>query len=351
MRMKRNHRQRTLLPFRKGGRGVLCLLLGLLFTACGGDGNSFSVEGKFKNFNQGEFYVYGLEESPIDIDTIRVDRGNFAYEYFDNKPATIVLVFPNFSELPVFTEPGEGLDIKADATNLSELQVSGTKDNELMTLFRKKILGESPADVPKIAEEFVREHLDSRICEYIVLRHFMQGQFADNKKAEQLLSALSGQQPENMSIKRLQLKAKNQKNTEKGTPMPTFSGTGINQGNVSSSVLKNTPVSVVTTCASWNYESMDVLRRLCRLQRRSRGQLSIVSILIDGNKQECERTMKRDSITCPVIFDPDFFDGKAIKTLGMTTVCDNVVYRNGLVYGSHYSGNDLYKEVEKLLKK
>ena len=351
MTTKKYHRQRTLLPFRKGGRGISCLLLSLVLSACGSSGNRFSVTGKFKNFNQGEFYVYGIDGNPYFIDTIKVDRGQFAYEFFDEEPTTIVFVFPNFSELPIITEPGKSAEIKADATSLKELQVSGTSDNELMTVFRKQIVKATPDKVPPIAEKFIREHLQSRACEYIAMRYFMQGDNPDYKKAEQLLTALSEAQPENISVKRLLLKAKSLKNIQKGSPVPSFSGTDIHEKSFSSSQLKTSAVGVVTTCATWNYESTDILKRLCRLQRTSKGRLSVASVFIDGSKSQILYTMTRDSITCPMLFDPDFFDGKVLKTFGLSSIGDNVLYHNGRVYGSHFSAADLVKEVEKLLKK
>ena len=48
-----------------------------------------------------------------------------------------MLVFPNFSEQPIFAKPGETVDIKADTSHLKELEATGTKDNELMNDFRK----------------------------------------------------------------------------------------------------------------------------------------------------------------------------------------------------------------------
>ena len=340
-----------LLPFRRGGWGFLCLFLSLVLSSCGGSGSSFSIEGKLKNFNQGEFYVYSLDDALTYIDTIKVDRGQFAYEFFGNEPTTLVIVFPNFSEYPILTTPGEGVEITGDATNLSELDVSGTDDNELMTLFRKKILGISPPDIPKVAEEFVMEHLQSRASEYIVLRYIMQGFSPDYAKAEKLLETLAENQPENVSVKRLFFKARSMANTMKERAVPTFSATDLKQRQVSSNKLKEAEVGVVFTCATWNYESMDALRRLNRLQRTSRGRLSVVSMLVDGNSGEMKRIMERDSISLPVLFDPSFFDGKIVRQFGLSSVADNIVYHNGRVHGSHFSGNDLVKEVEQLLKK
>lgn len=55
-----------------------------------------------------------------------------------------MIVFPNFSEQPIFAESGKSVDIKADASHLKEMEVKGTKTNELMTKFRQSILNDTP---------------------------------------------------------------------------------------------------------------------------------------------------------------------------------------------------------------
>ena len=133
--------------------------------------------------------------------------------------------------------------------------------------------------------------------------------------------------------------------------MPSFSGRDLDGNNVSSSALKAAKVGVVTACASWNNESMNALRRLNRLRRTSGGRLQVMTVLLDGNLEESRNILKRDSINFPVLFDSKFFDGNAVKQLGLSSIGDNVVYQNGRVVGKNYSTDELIKEVESLLKK
>ena len=158
-------------------------------------------------------------------------------------------------------------------------------------------------------------------------------------------------QPKNLSLKRLHAMAKSLKNTKKGSAMPSFSGRDIDGKSVSSSTLKTARVSVVTTCASWHPESINQLRRLDRLRRNSGGRLQVMSVLLDGNFDECRNVLRRDSITCPVLFDSKFFDGNVVKQLGLSSIGDNIVFLDGRVVGNAYSTDNLIKEVESLLKK
>ena len=66
-----------------------------LFLACGPDKGTFRMEGEFKGFNQGEFYVYSPDGARTGIDTINVQGGRFAYEIPCEEEGTIVIVLPN----------------------------------------------------------------------------------------------------------------------------------------------------------------------------------------------------------------------------------------------------------------
>ena len=50
-----------------------------------------------------------------------------------------MIVFPNFSEQPVFAEPGKSVTIKGDASHLKEIEIEGTDENKLMNGFRQQI--------------------------------------------------------------------------------------------------------------------------------------------------------------------------------------------------------------------
>ena len=71
------------------------ILLTLVLVSCETDSDFFRIEGRFKNFNQGEFFVYSMDGGIYDLDTIKVMDGRFSYETPLNRKATFMLVFPN----------------------------------------------------------------------------------------------------------------------------------------------------------------------------------------------------------------------------------------------------------------
>ena len=108
-------------------------IISLFLASCGTDSHHFSIDGRLLNLNQGEFYVYSPDGKVTHgIDTIKVQAGRFSYTVECDNPMTLMIVFPNFTEQPVFAQPGKSVDIKGDASHLKEMTVKGTKDNDCL---------------------------------------------------------------------------------------------------------------------------------------------------------------------------------------------------------------------------
>ena len=189
-------------------RLISFLLLTLVVVSCGIDSDHFKIEGRLLNLNQGEFYVYSTNGGLDGIDTIKVTGGRFAYEIPCEKAATLILVFPNFSEQPVFARPGKSVEIKADASHLKELTVEGTKDNELMNRFRQQIVSASPPEIVKRAAQFIEDHPASVVSVYLVRKYFITSPTPDYKQALTLIELMMKQQTDNGELNRMYLNVK-----------------------------------------------------------------------------------------------------------------------------------------------
>ncbi len=232
----------------------------LLLTSCGASSGHFKLEGRFLHFNQGEFYVYSLDGTVKGIDTIKVDGGRFAYEIPCETPTTLMLVFPNFSEQPVFAESGKSVDIKADASHLKELKVEGSKENELMNNFREMILNVSPPDERKLAEQFIKDHPSSHVSVFLLRKYFVMSTTPDYDKALSLMAPMLKEQPKNGTLVRLQKQVNDVKGTTQGKSLPMFTAKDINGKSVSSQSLKGR-ILVISTWANWHYEMKSIQRR------------------------------------------------------------------------------------------
>ncbi len=314
----------------------LLSFLTLLLASCGTDSHHFKIDGHLLNLNQGEFYVYSPDGSVTHgMDTIKVQAGRFSYLVECDRPMTLMIVFPNFTEQPVFAEPGKSVDIKGNASHLKELTVKGTKANKLMNAFREQILSASPAEIKKCAIQMAEDNPESAVAVYLVRRYLVTVDRPDYTTAARLLKLIVEKQPDNQFAARL-LASCNGKTTINNGSLPRFSANDINGKVVNNATLASVPNVVFYVWATWNYSSTSQLRQLADMERQSDGKLKVVSICLNPDKNSCQRTLKQygaDNIT--TICDGRMVNGDLFNKLGLYNLPDNILIKNGAIAEQH----------------
>jgi hypothetical protein len=336
-------------PFKGVRAGFVAATLALLLAACGVDGKRFRVEGRFLNLNRGEFYVYSTNGLIDGIDTVKLEGGRFTYDIPCEREGTLVMVFPNFSEQPIFAQPGKSVDIEGDASHLKELTVKGTKDNKLMNQFREAIANASPPQVAKIAAMFAADNPTSLVSVYLVRRYFITTPTPNYKEAERLVKLLLAQQPKNGELNRMQTLISTLAKTSVGAPLPAFQARSTKGEKVSQQPYNKAAVAVFNVWSTTNMQSMEIQRMLKQKVRDSKGKLQVVSLCVDPILRECNDVLQRDSISWPNICDGAMFEGDVAKKLGIYTVPFNILLKNGKIIARDLDNNQLKEQLDKLL--
>ena len=340
--MMREHRlskQKHLASF------FLFLFSVFLISACSSSDGTFRMKGKFKNFNQGELYVYSLHEKR-NIDTIKLANGKFDYEVPLKDTVLLSVIFPNFSEIPVIAAPGVSVQMEGDASHLRDVEVSGTDDNHLLTEFRLKVNELTPPEAIKAATAFIKEHPASPACQYVINKYFLLKADADYRKAYELLSLMVKATPNNRRLVALQKQINMLKVAKKGDKLPTFSVVTTEGKKFANTELQG-DLNIISVWASWNYESQSNQRQLRRYQKKYGSRLQLMSICLDGNPAECKSKIANDSLMWPTVCDGKMWTMPIVKTLGIYTVPDNIlVDRSGKIIARRASMDDIKKEVE-----
>ena len=68
-----------------------------------------------------------------------------------------------------------------------------------------------------------------------------------------------------------------------------------------------------------------------------------------ASRRDCEQALKQDTITWHTVCDEQLFDGKLVRQLGISSVPDNIVMKDGRIVARGLSAKDLKKKVEELL--
>ena len=316
------------------------LLLTLLLSSCGVDGDHFQIEGHLLNINQSDFYVYAENGSIDGLDTIHVEGGRFAYEVPCKHPTILYLVFPNYSVVPIFAQPGKSVSIKGDASHLQEIEIKGTNDNELYTKFREQVSKASPTEAKHAAEVFIGDHPESVVG--------LDAQ-PDYQTALRLAQKMQSKQTDQADLSRMIRQLGAMSHVGVGSVLPTFS-TYDTKGRLVSSSNLSSGLAVICTWASWSYDSMDMLRTLKQLQRQSGGRLNVVSLSVDASRSDCDGALRVDSISWPNVCDGQMFDSRPLQQLGMMGVPDNIIVKDNRIVARNLMGTQLHDKIMELLK-
>ena len=376
---------------------VFTLVAALVCTSCGTDSRHFRIDGRLLHLNQGEFYVYSPDGTINGLDTIKVQAGRFSYEVACDRPMTLMIVFPNFTERPVFAQPGKSVDLKGDASHLKEMTVKGTKDNELMNKFREMIRNAAPPEMKKCAQLFVQDHPESRVGAYLVDRYFIHDANPDTKTAVRLVDLMIEKQPENGYLKRQKRQLTASFVATKGADIPNVLGTTVDGKTIGRVQLTKAPVTVVCALATWKYESMSQFRRLAAYAASQQGRVAVVGVSIDASPSLVRSQLasqigisdsasglafgpssgsssgsasgsssgsssasasaaaqgsssSRSSSTCYVVCDGKMVESPFFTRLGLTGVPDNIVIKNGRIAAAHLTDNQLTEFIKEKQK-
>ena len=319
-----------------------------LLASCGEDSKHFKIEGRLLQINQGEFYLYSSDGTISGFDTIKVQGGRFSHEIECDHPTTLTLVFPNFSEQPIFAEPGKTVDIDGDASHLKMLKIKGTDDNELMSDFREQIAASSPPEIKRFAARFIEDHPQSPVSIYLVKKYFIITPRPDYREAARLLKLMKASQPDNFIISNMLRDTKVLAQSAVGTRLPAFKIKDMKGNTITSNSLTRGLV-VICTWASWSYPSTDMLRQLHQIQIDKQKPFKVISICVDANKADCDTYLNVNEIKTPNVFTGEMFNTAPLKILGLQNVPDNIVVKDGKIVARSLDINSLREKVESLL--
>lgn len=328
---------------------AILLLSALLLASCGGKKSGFQLSGRLLNINQGQFYIYSAEGDIEGIDTITVRAGRFEYSTELPRATTLMIVFPNYTEQPIFAEPNASIKIDGDASHLKDMTVKGGSDNELMNAIRPRLADAKPQEKVKIAEDFIKQHPESRVGLYLVRYCLLQTENPDFDRARQLVGKMLTKQPNSGALKRLQKELQGRSFVAMGASIPAFTATDVDGKAVDSKAVARADVGVIMVWSTWNYESMNSLRQLNRIKKKSQGRLQVIGLSLDTSAKQCIDRMQSDSITFPLVCDEKSVESPLYRKLGLSQSGDCLVFEHGKLTQRGLKQMELKRKVASLL--
>lgn len=329
---------------------LLLLPVAAALAACGDVSGEFSIKGRFLNFNQGQLFVYRLDTPEPDIDTVKVRDGRFEYHTPLEGDAVYMLLFPNFSEVAVFGTGGKTAKVKADASHLKEVEVSGTDLNKEMTDFRHSTAAMERPQLLNAAEKHIKANPASPVSLLLAEQLFLRCPQPDYKRGIKLLQLIAKASGEaNPRAEILLRRLQSVPHLKVGDLMPSFSATDIN-GRTCGTLNLRSEINIVYVWSTWAYSSMDVQQRVKMLRDRYPGRLSALGVCIDASVDECRKAISRDSLPWPTICDGRMWQTPVMKTLGAESLPANFIAdKSGRILARDLSAHALEKKVDNTL--
>ena len=182
---------------------VIAVVAAMTICSCSGDRQSFTLSGKFKGLEQGEFICFSESPAWGTLDTVRIQGGKFSITHPLADTVVLTLQYPNFMQTQVIAIPGKKVTISGDANNMLAIEVSGDDENELLSQFRKNLKSQNPQT---LAGQFITEHPRTWAAYAVFQKYILQVEHPDYKqmaKLSQYLPRESDSQPFNSLTRQL----------------------------------------------------------------------------------------------------------------------------------------------------
>ena len=315
----------------KASHFFLFFLIVSLFAACNVPEDRFYIKGEIEGIRQAEFYIYNEEGIKENVDTIHIQDGRFSYECKLDSPVIMTLLYPNFSRTYLVAEPGTELKMKGQASKLSAVDISGTKENELLTKFRLRNAAKPEKEVQMAAMQFVHDHPASLAALAVFKRYCGQREKHDSEIVLPLLDDLKKAQPQNKVVQMAEEQFRSQLLTGIGCKLPDFSAVTLAGDTITNKDFEGKKLLIVFW-APWCADSYGLMEAVARIENKNPDKLKVLLVSVDYNENPTKVRMRQSNVNSPGVCEKRAFSSPLVKTLGVRYVPGNLfVNEEGII--------------------
>ena len=321
----------------------------LLLCACGGGGSDLVMKGKFGHLNEGEFYIFSTHPAWQGFDTVHIADGAFEYHCSLSDTMVLTMQFPNYMQMNVVGEPGGKISIKGDANNLLAAKISGSDDNDLLTSFRRSIIGKNPGEQTAEAETFIKEHPASMAAEALLRKYFLEVEKVDYDQIAKLLPMMAKVTPWRTSTRQLNASYSALLRSRKGRKMPSLKAVTLSGDTISEKTLQGKP-SVVWYWSTWTGDMEQPVISSRKSLRQWLKDINVVSVCLDTDTAGLVKRLKRDSVPGYKFCDMQGWKSPLVTKLGIHSVPSAILIdKDGKILARDLTETALLEELKKLL--
>lgn len=330
-------------------RFILYNLIVFTLLSCGNPNGQFRLTGEFEHLQQGEFYLYSPEEESVTFDTISLIDGKFEYKTTLKEKTILYLLYPNFTEQAIIAQNGAHVKIKGDAQKLTQTEVSGTKDNDLLTKFRLNNNNRNLNETRKDAMNLILENPSSLISKYLFEQYFLYAKNIDTTQIIRAYQAICNEQTESPQMIKWQTKINALIHTINANSFGHLTFITSTNDSVTLTDYKDKPI-LLTIWASWlsnsfyNYQTK-------KIWARYQDSIQVLSISLDLSEQDLKEGLKRSDIQWPVYCSFDGWNDPITDLIGLQEIPYYYLFDKDqkLVIASNKISEDITPALNKLI--
>jgi len=133
------------------------------------------------------------------------------------------------------------------------------------------------------------------------------------------VKVMEKEQSDNVALKKLSRDLQRLQGAKVGSSLPHFKAKDINGKAVTEQALQH-EINVVAVWASWSWQSTQQLQRLHRLSKEYGDRMGVLAVCVDGKLSDCQRVVRRDSLSWPTICDGKMWATPLLSTFALSDV-------------------------------
>lgn len=330
---------------------ALCLATMLLMTCGSPEKTTVSFSGTIQGLGNDTLYLYGTDRLYNRLDTLYVKEDKLSGEIAVDTLTTAWLRFDDGTELPVYMDKADKVEINGKADQPESLEIRGNAANETLTRFRLNL-----AKADSLSEEalqdsattFIQNNLTSPACLYVLDRYFVQKSSPDFQGLKSLIEDMTGELKERLYVERLLSQIETAEKVQKGKSAPRFELPDTEGKKIRRTDFKDKYL-LLYFWASWDKpckESNRMLRRIYK-DKKNREHFDILGIALDTDKRRWQEAITADTLEWKQVCDLKGWNSDVITQFAVHTLPANIL----LTPTGRIEGRDLtLEQLEEKLK-
>ena len=330
---------------------MLAILLVFACFSCSSNDSQFRIRGQFDGMPSGQLLIYNLNDETASLDTIYIEKGEFAYGGAVQEMTPYVLVFPNALEQVIFVNGGDDIKYTASANDLKNYHVEGNEANDLMNKFREATKKMTNKEIQNEALQYITDNAASPVAIYLFERYFVQDDTTPLNKLKDIVKLLKKQNPDKGFIMNISNRLKSIESGQVGKKVPDLKLTSKSKHNISLHNIKADYTAMIYW-ASWMPNQYNYIAELSNLSKQFADKgVKFISFSVDTEIYRWEDFIREDSVACDHCCDGHAWDSPAITQLGVTSVPTYLLIdRQHKIVDRGETLNELRKKLNELVK-